>query len=118
MPRGHHTNKLSGQKTAVGNTARNHATAAAQNAYSGNNRLFCRADLAEEANPPLPPAGGTEAAGSRASVKADRPPTGMRSGRLPYCRSGMVVGLPISAIPTTRTFAGSALLALRDTACS
>jgi hypothetical protein len=33
-----------------------------------------------------------------------------------YCFSGTVVGLPISAIPTTNTFAGSVLLALRDTA--
>ena len=33
-----------------------------------------------------------------------------------YCRSGTVPGLPISPIPTTRTFAGSVLLALRDTA--
>ena len=33
-----------------------------------------------------------------------------------YCRSGTVAGLPISPIPTTRTFAGSVLLALLDTA--
>jgi hypothetical protein len=33
-----------------------------------------------------------------------------------YCRSGTVAGLPISPIPTTKTFAGSVSLALRDTA--
>jgi hypothetical protein len=33
-----------------------------------------------------------------------------------YCGSRTVAGLPISPSPTTRTFAGSALLALRDTA--
>src|SRR5258708_3348710 len=33
-----------------------------------------------------------------------------------YCGSGTVAGLPVSAIPTTRTFAGSVVLALRDTA--
>ena len=35
-----------------------------------------------------------------------------------YCRSGTVIGLPLSATMTASTLAGSVWLALADTACN